>query len=377
MRSYSRSLTHLILLAVFLFASPVRAVTIVYVGDKPVNLRTGPGVNNSILAEVPSGEALTVIGQSGVWLNVNRSNGQSGWVNGAFVVSSPPSSAAASSPGVVAVNTGKLNLRSGPGAAFPVVAELIQDEQLIVIARSGIWINVQRLNGQTGWVNGSLVKTVAGAAASAPQPASPAPTSPGPTSSTSTSSAVVNSPFLNLRSGPGALFPSLAEMPQGEVLAVLSKSGLWVSVRRSSGQEGWANGSLLKITGTAPVSSSSSSTGAFCRSGDVLAGVYRPSRLTMLNPCLSVTGQVVELSRSDDGDMTFRLKVDSAFGWVLNNDNRAQIRGYLQVEIIPDDQDTVTTPALAARVTVTGSFVTDTDHGWNEIHPVWFIASAP
>jgi uncharacterized protein YraI len=292
----------------------------------------------------------------------------------------PPDSAIVQYKTVI-VDTGHLNLRAGPGLKYPSLAEIPQDEKLTVLARSGLWLNVQRANGTTGWINKTYTRPE-GVAASAPQPAATAqPSSPdGPF-------AVVNSSFVNLRAGPGFDFDVLAEMPRGEVLTVLGRSGDWVNVQRSDGQEGWSRESVLKLTGTAPVVASPTLSpsptvapvisNAFCREGDVLAGVQDPDQLRLLKPCLTVTGVVVETSRSADGNFTFRLRVDLAYNWTLNEENRNKLRNYLQVEITPSDQGKVATPTIGAHIAVTGAYVEDIARGWNAIYPVWQIEPAP
>lgn len=377
----------LLALAVLSLALPARADGVtVYVGDRTLNLRSGPSLTFPSIAELYPGEALTVLGNNGLWLNVQRATGQSGWVNGFYVGPTPPDSAIVQYKTVI-VDTGNLNLRAGPGLKYPSLAEIPQDEKLTVLARSGLWLNVQRANGTTGWINKTYTRPE-GVAASAPQPAATAPpfSSNGPF-------AVVNSSFVNLRAGPGFDFDVLTEMPRGEVLTVLGRSNDWINVQRSSGQEGWSRESVLKLTGTAPVvtsptlspsaSSSPSPTlapvisNAFCREGDALEGVHDPERLRLLKPCLTVTGVVVETSRSADGNFTFRLRVNSAYNWTLNDENRNKLRGYLQVEITPSDQGKVATPTIGARIAVTGAYVEDITRGWNAIYPAWQIEPAP
>lgn len=295
-----RRLAWLAALVALLLAAPAHAqARSVYVGDLPLNLRAGPGLSFAVQAELAPGEALTVIGESGVWLNVQRAGGQTGWVHSEYVSSTLPASPPpAPGPTVVEVITGRLNLRSGPGLSYSVVAELPQGEKLNLLARSGAWLNLLRGNGQQGWANTF---------------------------------------YMQLTDAP----PSSAPAPSAATAATAAT-----------------------LTGS-----------ALCRPGDVLFGVQNPSRLKVLNSCLTVTGVVVESSRSQDGDLTFRLQVDPAYAWVLNSANRSLLRDYLQVEIIPADQLAVAAPAIGSRVSVTGAYVLDIPYGWNEIHPAWLVTS--
>lgn len=62
-----------------------------------VNVRGGPGTNNSVVNQVVQGESLPVLDQSGDWYRVKLQNGSTGWVAGWLVsiqtsVSNPPAS---------------------------------------------------------------------------------------------------------------------------------------------------------------------------------------------------------------------------------------------------------------------------------------------
>jgi hypothetical protein len=57
----------------------------------------------------------------------------------------------------------------------------------------------------------------------------------------------------------------------------------------------------------------SSNAGSACPSGqDVLAGVYHPQRLTVLDGCQRVTGTVESVRAEQDGDVHYDIAVDPA-----------------------------------------------------------------
>ena len=128
---------------------------------------------------------------------------------------------------------------------------------------------------------------------------------------------------------------------------------------------------------------------AGCRGGNPLANVGTPQRLKLRQRCVNVTGTIVSSERQPDGDEHLYLKVDPKYRWMLNDANRRTNHGTLVLEIVPADQPGCTkghkvrfgtctgahlaTPHNGRHVTVVGPYVYDTDHGWNEIHPVWRI----
>lgn len=114
-----------------------------------------------------------------------------------------------------------------------------------------------------------------------------------------------------------------------------------------------------------------------CAEGDVLAGVYLPSRLKVLDPCVTVEGVVREIELpaegEGDGDLSFNVEVSGDDVRLLNDGNRQNMHGWLHMEIVPMDQSRLPRPAVGQRVRVQGPWVLDTVHGHNEVHPVWSL----
>lgn len=86
-------------------------------------------------------------------------------------------------PQVVASSA--LNVRSGPGTDYPIIAALQQGEIANITGKNtnGDWWEIALANGQTGWVFGSLVTTagdVTGVAVAANIPAPPPTATPAP-----------------------------------------------------------------------------------------------------------------------------------------------------------------------------------------------------
>ncbi len=116
-----------------------------------------------------------------------------------------------------------------------------------------------------------------------------------------------------------------------------------------------------------------------CRQGNVLDGVERQARFTVLSTCVMAIGVVHDMkgAKEDDGDYEFSLDVEQPYKKLLNNQNISHRNGMLVVEIIPNDQDLPTIvqiPKNGDRIEVHGAWVTDKPaFGWNEIHPAWIV----
>ena len=145
-----------------------------------------------------------------------------------------------------------------------------------------------------------------------------------------------------------------------------------------------------------PLAQSARALAAGCRAGNPLANVYHEDRLVVRIRCLTVTGTVAYVAHEDDGDFHVDLNLPPSEAHLLNQGNRADQYGQLVTEIVPADEPgctpglpprpahgsynygictgaDLTAPPVGARVTVTGPYVLDANHGWMEIHPVWVI----
>jgi hypothetical protein len=143
-----------------------------------------------------------------------------------------------------------------------------------------------------------------------------------------------------------------------------------------------ANASLLAVPAEAAPSPG-------CRDGDPLENVRDPKRLRVIERCATATGKVHFAQTEKDGDVHISLVLDRKYRYLLNDGNRRKHHGTLVVEIVPTDQPgcrkgervrygrctgaDVRTPRKGERIRVTGPWVLDRPHGWNEIHPAWRI----
>jgi hypothetical protein len=114
-----------------------------------------------------------------------------------------------------------------------------------------------------------------------------------------------------------------------------------------------------------------------CRQGNVLNGVDRQARFTVLSTCEKVVGLVHDMKNTteEDGDFQFNLAVSKPYEKLLNQENKKQVNNMLVMEIISSDQNSskVQIPKNGQQIEAIGAWVTDNPHGWNELHPVWSL----
>jgi hypothetical protein len=112
--------------------------------------------------------------------------------------------------------------------------------------------------------------------------------------------------------------------------------------------------------------------------------VYNPTRLEVINKCMTVTGVIEESNTDDDGDQHMLLKLDAGQEKLLMPKNMKKKNGWLVIEAVCTNNivkskvgdackgyvNHVKLPEVGNHVNVTGSYVVDTHNGWAEIHPI-------
>lgn len=158
-----------IILIVLLFTalSPVlaqNATATVNTGN--LNVRSGPGVSYSILTTIARGTIVTLLGRNNAatWAQVLTPTGINGWVNASYLLPTvniatlPITDGTATITGTV-TGAFHLNVRSGAGAGFAILAVLDRGAGVTVIGRNAAstWVQVRTSAGVTGWVNAGFL----------------------------------------------------------------------------------------------------------------------------------------------------------------------------------------------------------------------------
>jgi uncharacterized protein YgiM (DUF1202 family) len=154
-------------------------------------VRESPSLESELLTVITRRQQAALLGRdsSSAWFKVRLDTGVEGWVNAVdsqagvdpsslAVVGSPLAAGAGGASGTggtavspvstitafpvvrsAIVNTGALNLRSGPGVAYEPITIINQGEIVGLLGRRGlgVWVRVRLSNGLEGWVNSSLL----------------------------------------------------------------------------------------------------------------------------------------------------------------------------------------------------------------------------
>ncbi len=153
---YLLAFTVLIALMAFFIVPQTAFANQAVIKGNIVNLRAGPGTENQIVGTAMKGETIQVLGRQGDWLKASK-GGTVCWVAGWLVdYKDPAAGDLPSGSDLVIINANQVNIRSGPGATYPVLAMYDKGSRFKMLGQSSGWYKIELDNGQTGWVAGWL-----------------------------------------------------------------------------------------------------------------------------------------------------------------------------------------------------------------------------
>ena len=126
-----------------------------------LNVRSGPGVNFSIIGSLKHGEKITVTDENNMWCKLTY-NGKTGYISSSFVkneaVSTSPSQPVQPSQkiGTVTAASG-LNVREGPGTDYKILGRLANGAVIVITGQSGSWYKII-FGAKEAWVISDFVK---------------------------------------------------------------------------------------------------------------------------------------------------------------------------------------------------------------------------
>ncbi|HHE74766.1 MAG: hypothetical protein DRH90_02970 [Deltaproteobacteria bacterium] len=111
------------------------------------------------------------------------------------------------------------NIRSGPGTDYEILWKVESYYPIIVLKKSGSWINFRDFEGDEGWIHTSLVRKK-------------------PTVIT-----IKNT--CNVRNGPGTNHDILFTVEKGIPFLILDRQKNWLQIKHADGDRGWIHKSLV------------------------------------------------------------------------------------------------------------------------------------
>ncbi|MCF6408625.1 SH3 domain-containing protein [Pseudalkalibacillus salsuginis] len=215
------------------FTSSVSAANQGYVkiNVDTLNVRSGPGLDNSVVAQVHKNKEYLILSEKGEWLQIQVGN-KKGWIAGWFArkvnKSSNESTGSPTDQWVSSIVDG-LNVRSGPDTSFSILGQIHSHEKYQAIETKESWTKI-RYKNSTGWLASWLTES-----------ANKRSTKQNPTS---TGQSVVNIPNLNVRSGPGTNYNVIGSISKGHGVEILNIQNGWYEIKLKQGK-GWVAGKYV------------------------------------------------------------------------------------------------------------------------------------
>jgi len=219
--------------------APANAVV---VKSSSINVRSGPGTSYTVVGQTNANAQLPVLDRSGDWIKIKLPNGTIGWVANWLVQnqSSTGQQATASNKNTATkikqatITATSVNVRSGPGTSYEIVARVNQGQNFTVKEVNGQWLKISLPGGQAGWIANWLASVSEAAPTPPVQPAAPD-TSTG----SSNTKLVIKNTAVNVRGGPGTQHNVVGQVSRGQRLGVLDRTGDWYKVSLEGGVIGW------------------------------------------------------------------------------------------------------------------------------------------
>jgi N-acetylmuramoyl-L-alanine amidase len=137
-----------------------------YVTTGATKVRTGPGTQFRVIADIGPDAKVNVVGKDGEWvLIVSKKGNAPGYIELASVAKWAGESAKETAAAAVEGRYEALadtQVRSGPGLHYPIVADIAKGTKLNVVDEDKGWLKVESKRGnKPGYVEASLTKPAA------------------------------------------------------------------------------------------------------------------------------------------------------------------------------------------------------------------------
>ena len=204
-----------------------------------LNVRSGPGTNNSVLFTVKKNDKVEIKDSSNGWYKIKTSTSREGWVSSTYISKSESSSNNQATVGQKKTNT-NVNFRSGAGTNYSIIATLSKGTVVDVISEKSGWTQV-KYNGKVGYISSTYLDNI----------------NSGSNSNSSQSiTKEVNTNSLNVRSGPSTNHSILGKLNKGVKVPVISENSGWSKITYN-GKDAYVSSQYLSSVGANSDSSSS------------------------------------------------------------------------------------------------------------------------
>ena len=137
----------LLMIGLFLAADAAAQSQRMAVASEVANIRSGPSAKSEVLWQVERYYPLLVIQKKDPWYRFKDIDGHQGWIHKSML----------DTTATVIVRVRRANLRSGPGTENAILFDAEKGTPFKILTRKNDWLEVQHVDGDSGWIFKSLV----------------------------------------------------------------------------------------------------------------------------------------------------------------------------------------------------------------------------
>lgn len=189
-----------------------------------LNVRSSNNTSAEVVTRVSDGTELQILASDGSWYKVRLSDGTEGFVSAEYVT--------ANEAYFGVVTASNLFVRSSTGTLSTALTTLPYGTVVELLAYDGYWYKINYGSGKEGYVSAEYISLDLSLAV--------------PTAYVVYG--YINATYLNIRATTDTQSESLALLPMGTCVEILTSDGLWYKVRTASGTEGYASAEYVSLT---------------------------------------------------------------------------------------------------------------------------------
>ena len=204
-----------------------------------LNIRSGAGTNYSVITKVYKGESVNILDSSNGWNKVELSNGKVGWASSDYININHNLQNGTNISGYGKITTSVLNVRSGAGTSYSVIAKAYEGEKVELLESLNGWYKIKLSNGTIGWSSSDYITKIDN-------------NDNNNSSNDNTQSGIEISGYgkiatsvLNVRNGAGTSYSVIAKAYEGEKVELLESLNGWYKIKLSNGTIGWSSSDYL------------------------------------------------------------------------------------------------------------------------------------
>lgn len=126
---------------------------LVSVSSGNLNVRSSNSANSAVVTSLAKNSYVTLISKTGSWWRVEYAKGRYGYCHADYITELSSSAMA------VNIQSGSLNVRSGPSTAYEKTGSLSRGETVIVLSSSGTWKRILYHGTKIGYVSPQYLAT--------------------------------------------------------------------------------------------------------------------------------------------------------------------------------------------------------------------------